>query len=480
MNNTFLSSGYGVCLFLIYAVFIWGLTWIFAKRYRTTKTQFLVAERSLGVWEAALSIAATWIWAPALFIAAQKAYTHGIAGVFWFTVPNVLCLIIFAFFAQKLRNRLPQGFTLSDYILKRYSPRVHNLYLLELGGLAACSFAVQLLAGGMIIAALTGFSFLWITIIMAALVLSYSVFSGLKASVVTDYAQMIMILLVGSILIPWAVWQAGGWQAVEAGFGGISGKFSSIISKDGTAVAFSFGIPVTIGLMAGPFGDQSFWQRAFAVKKTRVTGAFIRAAMLFAVVPLLMSLLGFLAAGAGWLVADPAKVNLETIIRLLPAWTIIPFSLMLLSGLMSTQDSCLCAIAALVVHDLPKRFTGKEKSEKKEKLATELNSGRWAMVALTILAVVIANIPGLKILHLFLFYGTLRAATLLPTIMTLLSERISEPGIFWGILTSIIIGLPLFAYGKMTGNLNLAVAASIFTVLGSGIISLTATRLSKD
>ena len=35
------------------------------------------------------SIAASWIWAPALFVSVQLAYEKGIAGIFWFTIPNV-------------------------------------------------------------------------------------------------------------------------------------------------------------------------------------------------------------------------------------------------------------------------------------------------------------------------------------------------------------------------------------------------------
>jgi len=93
-----------------------------------------------------------------------------------------------------IRKAMPEGFTLSDFIRSRYSGRVHGLYLIQLGGLAVCSFAVQLLAGGKVISMLTGIPFIWATIALAAIVLAYSAFSGLKASVVTDYEQAIPIL----------------------------------------------------------------------------------------------------------------------------------------------------------------------------------------------------------------------------------------------------------------------------------------------
>jgi hypothetical protein len=83
----------------------------------------------------------------------------------------------------------------------------------------------------------------------------------------------------------------------------------------------------------------------------------------------------------------------------------------------------------------------------------------------------IANIPGIKILYLFLFYGTLRASTLLPTMTIILKEKVSEPGVFWGIVLAIAIGLPVFAYGKFTNDLPFILFGSLFTVGVSGAVT---------
>ena len=404
----------------------------------------------------------TWIWAPALFVAAQKGYQQGWVGVFWFTLPNVLCLVVFAFFATKIRRVLPEGFTLSGYILERHSKRVHNLYLLELIGLAMCSFAVQLLAGGMIISTLTGLNFLLVTVLLSLIALSYSFYSGMRASVMTDYIQMIFIALIGFVFVPWVVAKAGGFSAVLPGLIGRTGTFTSLFSGDGGKAFWTFGLPVTIGLMSVPFGDQSFWQRAFSTKKDEVKGAFIKGALIFATVPLLMSLLGFVAGGLAMNVKDAQLVNLETVMAFLPAWTVVPFVFMLLSGLVSTLDSNLCAIASITGHDIHSRAEIKGDS---------VGFSRSLMVVFAIGAVMIANIPGMEILYLFLFYGTLRASTLLPTVITLSCNRVYEGGMFWGILGSIVLGLPMFAYGKFTGNVPMIVIGSVFTVLFSGAVT---------
>ena len=95
----------GTFVLISYAVIMLLATLIFTKRAQS-KESFHVADRNIGTWIAALSIAATWIWAPALFTSAEKAYTSGIPGIFWFLVPNVLCLILFIPFAVRIRERV--------------------------------------------------------------------------------------------------------------------------------------------------------------------------------------------------------------------------------------------------------------------------------------------------------------------------------------------------------------------------------------
>jgi len=92
------------------------------------------------------------------------------------------------------------------------------------------------------------------------------------------------------------------------------------------------------------------------------------------------------------------------------------------------------------------------------------------MVTLVVGGIGIANIPGLRLEYLFLTYGTLRSATLLPTIITLVRKQVSETGMFYGILTSLIIGLPMFGYGVVNKILWLSISGTLFTVLASGAI----------
>lgn len=98
------------------------------------------------------------------------------------------------------------------------------------------------------------------------------------------------------------------------------------------------------------------------------------------------------------------------------------------------------------------------------------------MLALLLVSILIANIPGLTVTHLFLFYGTLRASTLLPTVMTLLGKKLSAGGVFAGVLTALCVGLPIFAYGNIAGIPALKTAGSLTTVLSSGVVAVIVSR----
>ncbi len=460
---------YGILILVVYLMLMLSLTVLFTEKEQDS-VMFHVGNRKISAGVSAMSIAATWIWAPALLVSAEQAYTHGIVGLFWFIVPNILCLLLFIPFAKKIRQQMPHGMTLSGYMAEKYhSKAVKRVYLFQLSALAVLSTGVQLLAGGKILTTITGLPLSVITIILAAIAFSYAQFSGLKASVLTDALQMILMILACIIMIPLAISINDGFQPVINGLNGISREYNSLFSPKGLEVFWAFGLPTAIGLIAGPFGDQCFWQRAFAVKQNKIGKAFLGGAILFAVIPLSMGILGFIAAGSNFIPISQGTVNFELIGYLFPQWVMILFVFMLISGLMSTIDSNLCAIAAL---------TNDWNNVSKQTNQVQLKIAKVAMIILLLMGIIMANIPNLSVTHLFLIYGTLRATTLLPTVLTLLERKLSAQGISIGIIVAMVLGLPIFAYGTLC-NLSLYKTIGCLTaVLSSGLVALLISRIA--
>ena len=464
-----LSQFEGMMLIGVFFLAMVAIIFMLRKREQT-KAEFLVANRTAPWLLTAFSMAATWVWAPSMFTAAEKAYTQGFAGVFWFVVPNVLTLILFAFFANKMRKLRPEGWTFSDYIREKYSNRAHNMFLTESFGLQICSLAVQLLAGATIFHKVTGIPFFWTTIILVSIPLLYSLTNGIRGNIASDFVKMGFIATVLLLGLPIMTSNAGA-ETFFNGLGGLTGNYRHLFDSTGIAVMLSFGIPTTIGLLSGTFGDQMFWQRVFCVKQESVKRTMITAAFIFAIVPISLSCFGFFAAGAQLPIADTQLVNVGAVIAFMPKWFLYLFFLLILSGLISTVDSILCAVSSVAGHDIVNRI-----EEKTGKKFNAVKVARLAMVLVAILAVCVANIPGITITYLFLFYGTLRSSVMLPTIFAIKGYKMSESGLFYGIIASLCIGLPIFAIGNLNGWVPMIVAGSLLTIGLSGAISL----LKKD
>ncbi|MCD8209066.1 MAG: hypothetical protein LUD72_14100 [Bacteroidales bacterium] len=455
-----------IFVLVAYFAIMLAATLILTKRESNVE-RFCVGGRDTKWGVMALSIAATWIWAPALFTSTENAYTKGFDGLFWFLVPNVLCLIIFIPFAKRIRERMPNGITLSGYMNQRYeSKAVKNTYLFQLGSLSILSTGVQLLAGSTILSMLTGIPFWIMTIIMAAIAFSYSQFSGIKASILTDSIQMIFMLAISVCFVIFGIRNGGGFETLRIGLGGITGDSGNLFSAKGLEIFLGFGLPTAVGLIAGPFGDQNFWQRVFAVKKDKIGRSFLVGALLFGVVPLSMGILGLLGAGMGYQAADTSVINFEMVLQLFPMWAVVPFLFMIVSGLLSTIDSNLCSISSLTT-DMFKK--------------PKLSQSKWAMLILLGAGIAVANIPGLTVTQLFMIYGTLRAATMIPTIMTLRGKRqIASKGMVAGIIASLCVGLPIFIYGNIMNLAWWKTAGSLITLSLSGIVALIVSRKARQ
>jgi Na+/proline symporter len=201
MNFTSQSNGYW--LLACFGAGMILITYVFARwdKWRT-KEGFLVAGRKVGWLLGGFSIAASWIWAPALFVSVQLAYQKGLAGLFWFTVPNILSLTIFALLAPRIRSRMPDGYTLPEYVKSRFrSQRVHRMYLFPFFFYQLMAVVVQLYAGSSLVSLLTGIHIPIVMVALAAIVLCYTLISGLEASIVTDFVQLGLIFVVGAIIL---------------------------------------------------------------------------------------------------------------------------------------------------------------------------------------------------------------------------------------------------------------------------------------
>lgn len=457
---------------LAFFFFMFYLSKWWSGGFDQNKSRYLVADRELGLWQTGMSVGASYIWAPAMFISATRAYEQGFVGFWWYMIGNIIALLLYALLVNRVINRFPGGFTLSDFMGVQHSERVRGIFWLSLIGLTIGAFATQLLAGGLFIKFLTGMDYFWATVLLTAVPFLYCVFFGFKASVITDMTKMAVmaVVAVGAAV---AITGGVGVDAVVKGFNGISGEFVSFFDDKGIMVATTFGIAALIGLTSGTAGDQALWQRAFAVKdaNTRRNG-FLLGMLFYCSVPFAMAVIGFAAAGAGFKIPGGNQyINVAFIADQLPIWAVMLFGVMILMGITSILDSKMSALSCIAGHDIANKIH-KNPTDKQS-----IAIGKWSMLLLCVLAVGIANIPGVKLVHLFLSYGAIRASTALPTLIVMWRGKpLHEPGVFWGCLISMFVGVPMLIYGTLNTVPWATMSGMAFAFFFSGLLAYFWTR----
>jgi urea-proton symporter len=440
-----------------YIIAMLAVAW-FSRLRVESASDFLVMNRELGTFRGAFSIAASWIWAPAVFICSQKAFEQGLPGILWFTLPNILCFFVFVPVALRARHLLPSGYSMPDFLYYRFNENilVHRSSLLVYFGYQLGAIVINALAGGTLLHALTGMPVSLAIGLMTTAAVAYSLISGLRASVMTDVVQMCLILFIALILVPWVISEAGGWSVVVDGRGGKSGQFGDIFDP---GVAYSFGIATTIGLISGPIADQMFFQRAFAAKRDKIASIFVWGGVSFGIVPIVLSILGFVAAGLaiknGFTVTDPQMVGPEVVAAYLPKWALAAFIVLAFAGLSSTLDSSFAAVSSLWAVDVFKRYQSPAASDR-----SMIRVARMAMLSFATVGTIIALLQP-QLIWVFLIYGALASAMLVPVFFALFSTRVTAGGVVTAILLSVGVSVPMSIYANVTQNVNMVVLAAL-------------------
>ena len=471
------SPSTGLLVLFVYASIVWALTTVYTRNYNKTKNGFLVANRQLGYLQGSMSVAAAWVWAPAMFISCLQGYTNGLAGVVPMVIGNFFAVVMFGAFSKKIKEQQPEGFTVSGFLREKFGPRVQTLIGIEMCMLAIAAFSVNLMAGSQALSVITGMDYSLITVLVPSIALSYALRGGLKASVVTEIIKILVFITMWITIAFWAIDVNGGWSVVLSGIGGKTGNGAVLWGNDfANNVLMGFGIPTVLGLLSGTWADNTFYQRAQAIRKEIVVPAFMTAAFLAISITIIGGCMGFLAAGMHIEVPKNLMTytNLVIIGTSLPIWVSLFVMFVMFAGLISVLDSQLGTGSSMLGNDLCNRFS-------KDPEANSVWWSRVGMIILAAMAIGVVNIPGMTLLTLFLIYGVGRACVWLPIMISLIKDNfLTERGMFWGILICYLTGFPLYLYGVSFGGGNtMVVAGTLVAVVGSGVMSVLISQVDK-
>jgi urea-proton symporter len=410
-------------------------------RRAPTSMSFLLANKQLKGIKASLSITATWIWAPALFVSTQIGYQWGLDGLVWFTLPNVIVLVAFGIIAQKVVSRNSSGTSFFIIIEELPGKDPSRLYLrIVFIGLQLVCLGMQVTAGAELLSISSDIPYSYLVLVMTLLPLVYSLRSGLISSVLTDWIQCLLILFAASLFVicfpsPISFQDSRGFNPFEV-----------TLMKE-------FGIASFLTLIFGSFADQQGWQRAFAISGNSIRRTFIIGGIIHGVITFLLGLLGFLIYNEGFQSVNPQLVGAEFILEKMSSIFFALFMIMALSGLCSTVDSVYCAISSLFVTEI-------RKSE------NNLNMARKVMIITALIGIAIGFLR-VPIITLWLMAGILRLSSVSAILGKIFIPSCPSRVLSQSILAGVIIGLPLFLIGAYQQDSVITLLAMVMCVVSS-------------
>jgi SSS family solute:Na+ symporter len=458
----------------IYAIMMFLLVY-FSKKHNNSTESFLLADRKVHPIRNAISIAISWIWGPALFLSSAQAFTGGIPSVFWFLLPNFTCFYLFTIFAVKFKKFMPNGYTIPEMMKTRFNgdKSVHFSYIILTLLYQLTAIVLNSVIGAHLLHLVTGISFEYMLTAIICVALSHSLLRGFRASLLTDLVQMGVLYTFILLVIPKAIFDVGGFSMIAENLVRVANSGNIFDSK----VLLYFAIPSFVTLWTGPVIDQMFYQRVMCSSKQNVVKSFISASFSYIIVPLSLSILGFI----GYMIFTPGEISAQntqligvlTVAKMFPIAMVYMYVFMAMSGLCSTVNSALYAISSIGCIDIYKEYFNKKGDVKKEILISRLFM--LGMAALGLLIGMLAP----SLLSMFFIIGVVRGAGFFPTLSSFFSRNIPPFAIPISIISTIVLCLPLSIYANAISSPALNTTASLSAVVLPLVIIILCSMLKK-
>lgn len=354
--------------------------WVGIRHRRKSKAnaagEYFLAGKTLKWPAIGLALFATNISTVHLVSLAQNGFDTGLlTGDFEWMAAFTLILLALFFVPFYIKSGVA---TLPDFLEKRYDRDSRDwLVIVSIISAVVIHIAFSMLAGGIVLNTLFGVSMYTSVIAISVITAIYTIIGGLKAVVVTESIQTV-VLIAGACVISIACWhRMGGWQPMVSVLHG-SGEMNKLSMLrprgDGSGMpwyAIFLGYPV-LGIWYW-CADQTIVQRVLGAKDEQharigpLFCGFIKILPVFIFV--LPGLFAYTLAAtgkldirslqsvdaAGKVIVNSKGIYTLMITQLLPSGLVGVLVAALLSGLMGQVSGALNSISTLVSYDVYKR-----------------------------------------------------------------------------------------------------------------------------
>lgn len=422
--NWSLSTPVIVSILLAYGLLMTGVSWFFSRKINAET--FIAANRDVTFGWAASSMGATWIYGASLFAAASAGYKYGLSGPFHYAFWGGCCLLLFYPWGQRLRALMPGGHTFPEFIRLRHGRFSHAVMGFENLFTGQYGVMVNFTAGASLIALVSDLPFNAALIIMAVVILSYTLISGIRASLVTDLLQLASIVVVAVVVVPLVFFKIGGATAIVEKLATMGDK-ADFFSLE---AFLKQGAPMICLVLAYAFANPAVWQRVWVTRPSVLRKTYLAAGLIYMAVVFGIGTFGFVALLQG---LEPLEGSLNNLVpqvaaTYLPAALLVPFLLLLIGALFSSADSDLAGLSSIAMTDIWKGYLRPDAGDR-----STLWVGRGTLLVTAGLGAAMASF-NFDILTLILFAGMLRAACVFPIAASLVWKRTSDSGFALGVI----------------------------------------------
>ncbi|MDD0844592.1 sodium:solute symporter family protein [Pseudomonas sp. Gutcm_11s] len=350
---------------LIWFVALYLLVTIAVGFYAATRvknsTDFASGGRSMTFPLVVAMVFATWFGSEAVLGIPATFLEEGFAGIIEDPFGSFGCLMLVGLvFARPLyRMNL---LTIGDFFRKRFGPNVELLTSLVIIASYLGWVAAQLTALGVVFSVLSdgALSTTEGMLIGTFIVLLHTLFGGMWSVAMTDFLQMI-IIVIGLFYLTWLVGGMAGGPEVVIAKAASEGKFTFLHGTSTKDIVAFIGAAVT--MMFGSIPQQDVYARVMSAKTENIAA---RASMTGACFYLCFCMLPiFLAYSASiidpqmvqhWLAEDSQMILPRLILENTPLFAQIMFFGAVLSAIMSTASGTLLAPSVTFTENVLKRF----------------------------------------------------------------------------------------------------------------------------
>ncbi|MBI2547929.1 hypothetical protein HYW21_01125 [Candidatus Woesearchaeota archaeon] len=430
--------------------------------------QFVIARNHYRAGALTATIVATSMGAWILFSPAEATAVAGIMALIGYALGSAAAVFIFIWVGKRLRELMPQGHTLTEYVWHRFGKGMYALVLIVTVLYMGVYLAAELTAIAVASQMVFGIPLILTATVVALGVVTYTAMGGLKAVIFTDMLQFSMILPLLAILFVTGAFLVRGLHVVEQ----ISTKAPELLSLTHLP-GIEYGLTLIVAIIGAELFNQTNWQRVFAAQTTKtMQRSFFGAGLLIIPIILAAGLFGLFAVAHGD--AQNPSVSLFTfLLALAPGWLLVVTLMLAVVLVMSSMDSLLNGLVSLFTVDLVRLYP-------KANQQKMLSSAKWFTLVLAGLTVLVA-IQGYSVLYLFLIADLICLAAAVPTIFGLYAKRYTGLHAFLATIAGIGAGAAFFPSPDFsTGSLFWSFVIAALVPLVLSLISMMLTRTAYD